>query len=252
MKIAALYDIHGNAPALEAVLAEIADLQVDTIIVGGDVVAGPMPNECLDLLNAVEADIFYILGNAESDALTQLAGEIVIGVTPGSPKEAEWVAGELSGEHKLALQTWSDTVTMAVDGIGEVLFCHASPRNNVDLFSADSTDARMATLFGDVKAQLVVCGHTHMQFDLSFGELRIVNAGSVGMSFGRKHAHWLLIDNAVHFMRTEYDLEAAATRIRTSNYHSAEDFATNNILTVPAKVDVLAFLAELEAKQISG
>ena len=87
MRIAALYDIHGNLPALEAVLREVEEAQVDGIVIGGDVVPGPMPLETLECLQAVDLPVRYIQGNGEREVLAQVAGvetENGPGPVPGS------------------------------------------------------------------------------------------------------------------------------------------------------------------------
>src|SRR6185436_13016266 len=82
-------------------------------------------------------------------------------------------------------------------------------------------------------AAMVVCGHTHMQFDRTVGRTRIVNAGSVGMPFAAPGAYWLLLGPDVQLRHTHYDLSRAADRIRASGYPQAEQFAANNVLQPP-------------------
>ncbi|MFZ1398175.1 MAG: metallophosphoesterase, partial [Candidatus Promineifilaceae bacterium] len=91
MRIAAVYDIHGNLPALEAVLSEIVKESVDCIVVGGDVVAGPLPNESLQLLQSLDIPTQFIRGNAESELLRHLAGEPPGGLSERANEEARWV-----------------------------------------------------------------------------------------------------------------------------------------------------------------
>ncbi len=86
---------------------------------------------------------------------------------------------------------------------------------------------------------MVVCGHTHMQFDRTVGDTRVVNAGSVGMPFGERRAYWLLLGPALELRRTNYDLSAAARRIEASDYPGASDFAAQNVMTPPAELELL-------------
>lgn len=250
MRIVALYDIHGNLPALEAVLTEMGQLAVDTVVIGGDVIAGPMPNETLDRLRMLDLPVHYIHGNAESEVLRVLAGQEPGGLSPYADAEAHWLAGALTPANQAFISTWADTVRFTVDAIGEVLFCHATPHDDITVFTAETPDARVEELLGVPDAALVVCGHTHMQFDRRVGKRRVVNAGSVGMPFGATGAHWLLLDGGVHLCRTEYDRNAAATTIRQSPYPHAAEFADGNVLRSPTVEQAMAMLTMLEAKQL--
>ena len=251
MKIAALYDIHANLPALEAVLAEISRLHVDLVIVGGDVVAGPLPNASLAALRDISIETQFIRGNVESELLRLLAGQAPGGLSPRADQEAVWLDGVLSAENKQFVGTWLQSFTMTGDEFGRILFCHATPTSDIRVFTERTPDAQMPADFGSTDANLVICGHTHMQFDRQFGDVRIVNAGSVGMPFDAVGAHWFLIDGDVlTFKRTSYDLALAAERIRQSGYPSAEQFITDNLLQVPSAEVAHQFLAAIEAKQL--
>lgn len=249
MRIAALYDIHGNAPALEAVLADVAAAQVDAIVVGGDILAGPLPSECLTLLRDSDVPTYWIWGNGESDVLAVLAGEEVQGLGPKSAEIAEWVTTQLTSDEKQFLQSWTMTQQFDLNTIGPVLFCHATPQNNVDVFTKLTPDDEAQQILGETMAPIVVCGHTHMQFDRQLGDVRVVNAGSVGMPFGGTGAYWLLIDDALRLQKTTYDLAAAAERIRQSNYPEAAQFAEGNVLQAPSEQDALTFMMQIAARQ---
>ena len=249
MKIATLYDIHGNLPALEAVLAEIAKEQVDAIVVGGDAIAGPMPNEVLDRLKSVQTPVHYIVGNGESEVLRYLTGEPIGALTPAGEAGAIVVGDHLTEANKAFLRGWSFSVKFKSPHLGDILFCHATPHNNTHVFTKQSDPSQIEAVFDGVMADLVVCGHTHMQFDLSVAGKRVVNSGSVGMPFGESGAHWLLIDEAVEFRNTEFEREAAAETIRQSQSPEAEAFINGQIFGTPAEADVLPILAALEANQ---
>ena len=133
-------------------------------------------------------------------------------------------------------------------GLGDVLFCHATPRNDTEIFTRLTPEERLLPVFQDVEASLVVCGHTHMQFDRRVGRLRVVNAGSVGMPFQAPGAYWLLLGPDIELRRTPYDLEDAARRIRATAYPQAEDFAANNVLTTPSETDTLQAFGRAELK----
>ena len=156
MQVAALYDVHGNLPALEAVLADVpADA---TIVVGGDVVYGPFPAETLERLRGLGDRVQWLRGNVDRELDP---GED--GLAPG--EMIEWVRGRLSDEQIAFLHGLPPTVELELDGLGRVLFCHATPRNDLDIFTAITPAERVAPAFAGVDADLVVVGHTHMQFD---------------------------------------------------------------------------------------
>ena len=252
MRIAAIYDIHGNLPALEAVLQEIKQASVEHIVVGGDVVAGPMPVTCLELLQNTGIPTQFIHGNAESELLRHLAGQPVDGLSPAAETIAKWVSGILPTEQQQLISGWPTTIQHEIEGIGTVIFCHATPHNDIDVFTTRSSDERLHGLFDSISASLVICGHTHMQFDRTFGDLRIVNAGSVGMPFGSTGAYWLLIDNEITFKHTDYNRQEAAERISKTDYPNAKSFANNNVLQTPSEEQASALLAKLESQQSSS
>lgn len=239
MRVAAIYDIHGNLPALEAVLQEIEQARVDQLVVGGDVVAGPMPGETLDRLLNLDMPVQFIKGNADREIVAQMAGENV-GAVPDEVLEIiRWVAEQLSPEQGQLLAEWPLTYQAKVEGIGQVLFCHATPRNDTDVFTRLTPEERLLPIFAGVQTDLVVCGHTHMQFDRMVGQVRVVNAGSVGMPYGDPGACWLLLGTGIELRRTEYDGEAAAATIRATHYPQAKNFAAHNILQVPSEAEAL-------------
>lgn len=159
MRIAALYDIHGNLPALEAVLQEISNEVADAIVVGGDVVAGPLPSETLTRLQNVDIPIHFIHGNVESELLRHLAGEAPGGLSERANDEARWLAQTLTPEHQQFVAQWPMTFELDVDGLGKVLFCHATPRNDIDVFTRLTPEEKLVPLFENLNVSLVVCGH---------------------------------------------------------------------------------------------
>jgi predicted phosphodiesterase len=239
VRVAAIYDIHGNLPALEAVLDEIRQAGVNQIVVGGDVVPGPMARETVARLLALETPIQFIYGNGEVAVLAVMSGR-----EPGDVPEQfrpliRHAAQDLGPDHHATLASWLKTLLVRVDGLGDVLFCHATPRNENEVFTRLTPDDRVAPMFAGVKAAMVVCGHTHMQFDRQIGTVRVVNAGSVGMPFGAARAHWLLLGPDVQLRQTAYDLEQAAVRIRATNYPQAEQFAVHSVLEPPSEQQML-------------
>jgi len=206
MRVAALYDIRGNLPALEAVLCEVDDCGAERIIVGGDVVPGPMPRETLDRLREVKLPVDFIIGNGELAVLAEAEGKDS-GVPAQYRESIRWNAAQLPRNDREYLATWPLTLRTYIDRLGEVLFCHATPCNPNDVFTCVTPEQLLLSLIGHVEADLVICGHTHMQFDRRVGGLRIVNAGSIGMPFGPPGAYWLLLGPEVELRHTLYDPE---------------------------------------------
>jgi predicted phosphodiesterase len=248
MPIAALYDIHGNLPALDAVLADLEHEEVDAIVVGGDVVPGPMPVETLERLLGLDLPVRFLHGNGESAVLAEAAGE-----DPGVPEAVRevirWTAEALGPALLEEIRGWPGTVRLESEGFGDALFCHATPRSDTEIFTGQTTEGVLLPIFEPLGVDLVVCGHTHMQFDRNIGATRVVNAGSVGMPFGETGAHWLLLGDPageIELWRTPYDLDAAADVIRRSGYPRAEHFAENHVRTCPSKEEMLAAFARAE------
>jgi predicted phosphodiesterase len=252
MRVAALYDIHGNLPALEAVAKEIRAVGVDHVIVGGDVVPGPMPCETLDLLVNLHVPVQFIHGNGELAVLAEAAATDdpsavgYSGTASGEPLPAplrqlvRWTAQQLDAEAVRLLATWPKTLQLDIEGLGRVLFCHGTPRSEVECFTRLTPEELLLPVFAGIDADLIICGHTHMQFDRSIGTQRVVNAGSVGMPFQHPAgAYWLLLGPNVQLRYTAYDLNAAAERVRSTSYPQADDFAARNILDPPAEADML-------------
>jgi putative phosphoesterase len=246
MRVAALYDIHGNLPALEAVLAEVDQADVDQIVVGGDVVPGPMPRETIARLLDLNLPTRFVKGNGDREIVARMRG-IETGTVPAKFREAlSWVAEQLGPDEEALLDSWDRTVQFMIPGLGEVLFCHATPRNDTDVFTRLTPAERLVPIFEAAQAPLVVCGHTHMQFDRAVGRRRIVNAGSVGMPFGEPGAYWLLLGPGVELRRTSYDLTNAADRVRASKYPEGQDFAAHNILQPPTELQMLEIFGRAE------
>ncbi len=239
MRVAALYDIHGNLPALEAVLEEVARAGADRMVIGGDVVPGPMPRETLVRLLELELPTQFIVGNGELALLAEMNG-LESSVPAPYRDSIRWNAAQLHPSESELLAAWPITLCMNMSGIGKVLFCHATPQNPNDLFTRLTPDDKLVSIIGETDADLLVCGHTHMQFDRRIGDLRVVNAGSVGMPFGEPGAYWLLLGPDVELHRTRYDLEKAATRIRQTRYPEAQTFAANHVLLPPSEDKMLA------------
>jgi predicted phosphodiesterase len=231
MRVVALYDVHGNLPALEAVLDELRAVSPDLIVVGGDVVPGPMPNECLSMLLGLSIPVRFIHGNGERDVLGLYHGEDLSHVPRAFHEAMRWVADGLHPGHLEEISRWPATCRVDHPTLGALLFCHATPGDVRRIFTRLTPEERLRPIFQDVAASTVVCGHTHMQFDRTVGDVRVVNAGSVGMPFGEPGACWVLLGPTVELRRTAYDLPAAAERIEGTGYPATGSF---NVLDPPS------------------
>jgi putative phosphoesterase len=196
--VAALYDIHGNLAALDAVLAEVPDDA--TIVVGGDVCAGgEQPSETLARLRGLGDRVRWVRGNADRELFPGEGG-----LVPEPLVEA--TRSKLSEEDIAFLHDRPEA-----QQIDDVLYCHASPRNDVDIFTERTPEERIAFLFEGLDVPTVVCGHTHTQYERTVAGVHVVNAGSVGMPYEEEPGAYWLLDLA--HRRTPYDgAELKATR----------------------------------------
>jgi len=248
MRVAAIYDIHANLPALEAVLKDIRQAEVDHVVVGGDVFPGPMPRETIRCLLDLGIPVQFIQGNGDRVVLEQMAGTESSEVPASFREVVRWNAQQLHPEFEPLLAGWPQTLRVQIGGLGEVLFCHATPRSDTEIFSRLTSEERLLPVFEGVNVPVVVCGHTHMQFDRMIGRIRVLNAGSVGMPFGEPGAYWLLLGPKVQLRHTPYDFAKAAQRIRVTQYPQAEDFAARNVLQPPSERDTLEAFAKVELR----
>jgi putative phosphoesterase len=239
MRVAALYDIHGNLPALEAVLADVRAIGVDLVVVGGDIFPGPLSTEVLDRLVDVDIRCQFIRGNGDRAVLETWRGEESPTLPTSVLPSLRWLASRLGTARAELLAQWPPTLTLDIEEIGKVVFVHATPRNDTDIVTRRTRLDRLHEHFAGIDADVVVCGHTHMQFDLRVGHTRIVNAGSVGMPFGERGAYWLLLDGGVALRRTSFDFDAAAARICATDYPQADEFAARYILAPPTEEEML-------------
>ena len=132
----------------------------------------------------------------------------------------------------------------------DVLFCHATPRSNEENFTPITPQERLKTIFAGIEQQIVVCGHTHMQFERRVGSVRILNAGSVGTPYAdRPGAYWLLLGpEGSEFRRSMYDVGTAAQQVRASGYPRAQNFSEENMLQVPTAAEATQLFERMAAK----
>ena len=241
MRVAALYDIHGNDAALAAVLAEVEALGADRIVVGGDVAGGPFPCEAVDAVRALGDRAIAIRGNGERELVEARlrldAGSARIDPDDVWSSRTHWAAGVLDQARLDWMGALPPLASVEVDGLGDVLFCHASPRSDEEIVTPLSPEARIRPMLAGVAQRRVVLGHTHVQFDREVAGRRLVNPGSIGMPYeGAAAAFWALLGPGVELRRTTYDVTVTCARVRQSGIPDAEEFAESLAHPPPAAV----------------
>jgi putative phosphoesterase len=217
MRVAALYDVHAMPWALEAVLAEVDAERPDAIVFGGDYLYGPYPREIVPMVRAVDAQA--VLGNADESAEAWESAQV-------EPGDLEWLR--------------SLPLNVTVDG---VLYCHAAPHDNTPITTAITPDEAVLATFGEMTGTVVI-GHTHHQFDRRVGDLRVVNAGSVGMAYeGDVAAYWTLLEDGIpSFRRTPFDVGRAVAELRRTDWPHAAEFLEENLLVAVDRDEAIAAL----------
>ncbi|MCS0600380.1 metallophosphatase family protein [Streptomyces sp. LP11] len=238
-RLAVLSDIHGVLPALEAVLAEPEVAAADRIVLTGDITAGPQPAEVLDLLRAQGDRVLWLAGNADREPVEYRRGE-----RPEIPDPiGSYAAEALTDEQVAFLATLPTTLTLRVRGLGRVLFCHATPRDDEEMVLVDSRPERWAEVLTGLDPGIgtVVCGHTHMPYVRLAHSRLVVNPGSVGMPYGRPGAHWCLLGPGTDLRVTPYDIPAAITRlVRDCAYPGIAEWADYFLRARATDTEVLA------------
>jgi predicted phosphodiesterase len=245
MRVAGLFDIHGNLPALEAVLADLEGEDVDTIVLGGDVASGPMPAETLALLRSQSVPLRFVRGNADQVLdFASFPGEDL----PLWKRSRLWVAERLGDEDLSFLAGLPLDVVVDVDGLGSTRFCHGAPGSDELVITKVTPNERLRRLLEGVGERVVVCGHTHVQFDRSVDGVRVVNAGSVGAPYeAAPGAYWLLAGPEIEHRRTRYDVERAVSRIEATGFPRAMEYAAELPLEDPARPERMSALIEANA-----
>ncbi|GED66915.1 DeoR family transcriptional regulator [Brevibacillus reuszeri] len=251
MRVAALYDIHGNLPALNALLAELENEKPDLIVIGGDIVSGPMPTETLERLMQLDTPVRFIRGNGDREVVSAFDG------APLPPEMSEagrettlWVSKQLNCSQRDFLSQLPLTLPLEIEGLGEVLFCHASPVSDEDIFTPLTPEERLFPMFQGIAQRIVICGHTHIQFKRKISDILILNTGSVGMPYAEKPgAYWLLLGpNGYEHRWTPYDVEAAAKEIMSSTEPHAQSFAEQNVRHIPTAQEAMEVLERMARK----
>jgi predicted phosphodiesterase len=213
VKVAALYDVHGMPWALDAVLADAGE--VDAIVFGGDLIDGPFPERVVEVVRGLDA--YAVRGNCEREPSDWDRERL-------APGWLAWLAGL--------------PLSIALDG---VLYCHAAPDDDLPITTVFTPDETVLERFG---SGTFVIGHTHHQFDRRVGDVRVVNAGSVGMPYeGEVAAFWAFVaDGEPQFRKTPFDVERAIAEIEASGWPQAREFVAENLRTAVTRDEAAAVL----------
>jgi predicted phosphodiesterase len=251
MRAAVLCDIHGNLPALEAVLPEAEAAGAEVCVLAGNMPPGPLQQETLELLAGLGERAVWVRGNSEREVTEVFDGTFQ---TTGAAHEAGtiWSGQQLNRAWRDRLAALPLTVSLEVDGLGPVLFCHASARDDEEILLVDSPVQWFTEGFAGTTERTVVFGHTHMPFDRLADGRRFVNPGSVGMPYGPPGAaaYWALLGPDVTLRRTPYDAHAAAERMRVSAFPGTDAFIEENVLNgPPSDTEALAVFSRAAGKR---
>jgi putative phosphoesterase len=228
LRVAALADVHGNAPALEAVLADVRHERVDLIVFCGDLTWGPLPNETLLIVRGLELPVRFVRGNADR----------MVGTSDSA--RAAWMAAQHDGDATAFVNSFESHVVVDIDGLGPTRFVHGSPRSDEECVTPETPTERVAEFMADVRERVVVTAHVHVSYDRRLGDVRLVGPGSVGRPYeGEPGARWAILGPDVELRRTEYDYEATAALFRTTGIPEV-DQDLEMLLDPPTRAEAIA------------
>lgn len=255
MRVAVLADIHGNLPALDAVLRDVEAAGVDAVVLNGDIADGPMPAQTLDRLAELGGRAIWVRGNGDRSLAAAFDGTFQpSGLATNAPGEYfAWCAARISQPQRDLLADLPLTVSLDIDGLGAVAFCHGTARDDNELILVDSPVEHYQAAFAELAEPTVVLGHTHMPFDRLAGGRRVINPGSVGLGYGHPGASWALLGPDVVLRRTLYDAEAAAAALEAAASDLPDiEFLAGNVRVSASDAEALAAFSETARQQAAS
>jgi predicted phosphodiesterase len=229
-RVAVFSDVHGNAVALAAVLAEAELERPDLFVFGGDLTWGAEPMATYALAAARAERAVFIRGNADRALLEGRR----------QTDRERWMQENHSPEALAFIGRFADQATVEVDGLGCVRFCHGSPRSDEECVTPETPEERVEEFMTGLDERVFVTAHVHIQFDRRVSGLRSVNPGSVGLPYeGRPGAYWALLGPDVELRRTEYDLAPAVAAYRESGFPNPEQLI-DMLEQPPSPAEVIA------------
>lgn len=228
-RVAVLSDVHGNAPALAAVVGELAPEEPDLVVFGGDLTWGPLPGETLDIVRNLQTPTLFVRGNADRAVLEGV----------NESERERWMQEQHTPDARAFLERFADHHVVDVDGLGAVRFCHGSPRSDEECVTPETPVERVREFREGVAERVIVTAHVHVQFDRAVDEVRSVNPGSVGLPYeGRPGAYWALLGPDIELRRTEYELDQAVGAYRRSGFPNADELVAL-LLEPPTPAEVI-------------
>ncbi|GAA3220275.1 metallophosphoesterase family protein [Actinocorallia longicatena] len=218
-RVAVLSDVHGNVPALDAVLAEPDVAEADLVVFNGDLLWGPEPQETWERVAALGHRAVWLRGNSERYLAT--------GAPPAPGERETWMPGRLAPVALAATRGIPFSAVVEIAGLGPVFLCHGSPRSDHECVTHATPRERFAELAEGLTEPVLVTGHTHLRFDRTVAGRRSVNPGSVGLPFHRGEpgtACWALLGPGVMLRTTRYDVGESVARARRAGDPGAERY----------------------------
>ena len=207
-KVAVISDVHTNVAALTAVLADIDRESPDLVVSCGDLTWGSQPDQTIAMMRALGDRALFVRGNGERAVL-----EISDGSRPAQTPREQWVPAQHDADSVSFVATIPFTLVIDITGLGPVRFCHGSPRGDTEIVTPGTPADRFGELSADIAEQILVTGHTHIQFDRRVAGRRSVNPGSVGLPYHLGEpgtAYWAMLGPDVELRHTRYDVTPAA------------------------------------------
>ena len=241
-QVAVVSDVHANVAALTAVLAEIEKAGVDLIVSCGDLTWGSQPDETISLMRSLGSRALFVRGNGER-AVLEISGtsRTAPARTAQSPRES-WVPSLHSADSLMFVAAIPFSLVVDITGLGPVRFCHGSPRSDTELVTPATPAGRFAELCAGIDEQVLVTGHTHLQFDRRVAGQRSVNPGSVGLPYHEGMpgtAYWALLGPDIELRQTHYDVSAAIA-VGVTLGDPAAKAITDLLMTPPSPAKVMA------------
>jgi len=235
MRIALVSDIHGNLPALEAVLDDITRLKPDRIVCLGDVAAfGPQPRQVLARLREMSPAI--VMGNTDAWLLDPKPHPIRDENSQRVTEIELWAAEQLTDDDRAFIRNFQPTITLPLGADADLLCYHGSPRSFHDAIHATTPEEELELMFAGHQALVLAGGHTHEQFLRRYHTSYLINPGSVGLPFERlpdggarnpAWAEYALVgwENGrlgVDFRRVPFELDALIAAVQGSDMPHGE------------------------------
>jgi predicted phosphodiesterase len=251
-RLAVLADIHGNLPALEAVLSDLARTEVDQVVVAGDLInGGPFSPEVVERVLGMGWAV--IRGNNELYLLDY--------ATPRAP--AHWQSYTLPpvlhrqlGDRLVGrIAMWPDALTLRFRDAPTVRVVHGSPRSHFEGISRMTSDDEISAMLGGVEETTVIAAHTHLALERRVGRWQVINPGTVGTPLdGTFAAQYALLDGdgdgwRVSFRRISYDLAPVFTAFERWGFVAATGVTGQLVIEEfrTARLHVLPFLRWCQA-----